>query len=104
MNYSCNQEIAQDLLLNWNYDKHELACEIGIRITQLDYLLSGNRVKEKKSLSSKLKKISNRYKQQKNNEHSVHATRSRKSILKTKATAKLVKQELSADTKDTAEK
>ncbi len=104
MRYSCDQAIVQDLLLNWNYDKRELACEIGIRVTQLDYLLSGKRIKEKISLSSKLKKISNRYRQQKNNEHSVHATRSRKSILKTKATAKLVKQELSTDTKDTAEK
>ena len=87
MNYSCNQEIAQDLLLNWNYNKRELACEIGIRVTQLDYVLSGKRIKEKVSLSSKLIKISNRYKQQQNNEHSVHTTHSRTSILK-----KLTKQ------------
>ena len=81
MNYSYNQEIVQDLLLNWNYDKHELACEIGIRVTQLDYLLSGQSIKKKISLSSKLEKISNRYKQH-NNEYSVHATRSRTSLSK----------------------
>lgn len=79
MNYSCSQEIAQDLLLNWNYHKRELASEIGIRVIQLDEVLSGKQIKEKVSLSSRLIKISNRHKQY-NNEYKIHATRLRTSI------------------------
>ena len=79
MNYLCSQEIAQDLLLNCNYHKHELASEIGIRVIQLDDVLSGKQIKEKVSLSSRLIKISNRHKQY-NNEYNPHATRSRTSI------------------------
>ena len=81
MNYLCSQEIAQDLLLNCNYHKHELASEIGIRVIQLDDVLSGKQIKEKVSLSSRLIKISNRHKQY-NNEYNTHTTRSGMNIFK----------------------